>query len=133
MHPLVAVEGTGFLHLMKVAEPHFTVPSRKYFSNTVISAIYSQEKEKVQRSLDWVEYCSMTTDIWTAQHQNRSYISLTAHFVDGVIQTRCLEARKLLVAHNAENIAEELDQNMKEWNICSKVVVATTDNRQNVI
>ena len=73
----------------------------------------------------------MTTEIWTAQHQNRSYISLTAHFVDGdwVIQTRCLETRELLVAHSVENIAEELDQNMKEWNIHSKVVAATTDNR----
>ena len=36
------------------------------------------------------------------------------------------------MAHNAENIAEELDQDMKEWNIRSKVVAATTDNGQNV-
>ena len=87
-----------------MAEPRFTVPSRKYFSNTVIPAIYSQEKEKVQRSLDGVEYCLMTTDLWTAQHQNRSYISLTAHFVDvdWVMQTRCLETRELLVAHNKQ-------------------------------
>ena len=37
------------------------------------------------------------------------------------------------MAHNAENIAEELDQEMKEWSIRSKVVAATTDNGQNVI
>ena len=34
---------------------------------------------------------------------------------------------------DAENIAEELDQDMKEWNIRNKVVAATTDNGQNVI
>ena len=49
------------------------------------------------------------------------------------MHTRCLETREMAVAHNAENIAEELDQEMKEWNIRSKVVAATTDNGQNVI
>ena len=116
MHPLAAVEGSGFLHMMEVAEPRFTVPCRKYFSKTVIPAMYSQEKEKVQRSLDEVTFCSTTTDLWTAQHQNKSYISLTAHFVDAdwVMQTRCLETREMPVAHNAENIADELDQEMRE-------------------
>ena len=66
MHPLVAVEGTGFLHLMEVAELCFTVPCRKYFLKTVIPAMYSQEKEKVQRSLDEVRFCSITTDLWAA-------------------------------------------------------------------
>jgi len=123
MHPLAAVEGTGFLHLMEVAEPRFTVPCRKYFSKTVIPAMYSQEKEKVQRSLDEVTFCSITTDLWTAQHQNKGYIGLTAHFVDAdwVMQSRCLETREMPVAHNAENIADELDQEMKEWNIRRKV------------
>jgi len=52
MHPLTTVEGIGFLHLMEVAEPRFIVPRKKHFSKTVIPAMYSQEKEKVQRSLD---------------------------------------------------------------------------------
>jgi len=49
------------------------------------------------------------------------------------MQTRCLETKEMPVAHNAENLAEELDQEMKEWNIHSKVVAATTDNGKNVI
>ena len=36
------------------------------------------------------------------------------------------------VAH-AENIADKLDQEMKEWNIRSEVVAATNDNGQNVV
>ena len=31
MHPLAAVEGTGFLHLMEVAEPRFTVHVESIF------------------------------------------------------------------------------------------------------
>jgi len=97
--------------------------------------MHSQEKEKIQRSLDEVMFCSITTDLWTAEHQNKGYISVTAHFVDAdwVIQTRFLETRDMPVAHNAENTAEKVDQEMKEWKVRSKVVAATTDNGQNVI
>jgi len=81
------------------------------------------------------KFCSITTDLWTAKHQNKGYISLKAHFVDAdwVMQTRCLETREMPMVHNAENLAEECDQEMKEWNIRSKVVAATTDNIQSVI
>ena len=81
MQPSSVVENTGFKQLLHVAEPRFKVPSRPYFTNTVIPAMYTSKREKTERLLSSVQYCSVTTDIWPAQHSTRSYISLTVHCV----------------------------------------------------
>ena len=54
-----------------------------------------------------MNYTCITTDLWTAQHQNRSYISVTAHFIDDnwKLQTRCLETHEVSTANN---LADEL-------------------------
>ena len=128
--PLSAVEGVGFRSLMELTKPRFAVPSRKYFSQTVIPSLYLQERKKVETSLVQAEYCSFTTDLWTAKYQNRSYISVSCHFIDQEweLHSYCLETRELPVDHTAQNIATELSQLLKEWNVRERVCGSTTDN-----
>ena len=133
--PVSAVEGVGFRSLMEITEPRFTVPSRNYFSQTVIPSLYLQERKRVETTLAQVEYCSFTTDLWTAKYQNRSYISISCHFIDEEweLHSYCLETRELPIEHTAQNIATELSQLLKDWNVGEKLCGSTTDNGRNII
>ena len=51
MQPMSSVEGLGFLKLMQVAEPWFTVPFRKYFSRTLLPEMYKTEKQWIKMEL----------------------------------------------------------------------------------
>ena len=51
MQPLSVVENAGFKQLMYTAEPGFKVPSRTYFTNTVIPAMYTCKRVKTENVL----------------------------------------------------------------------------------
>ena len=78
---------------------------------------------------------SITTDLWTSQHQNRAYISVTAHFitVSFTFLLRRLAAREISVDHSAVSLAKVLQEIFEEWKIDHKVYGATTDNDKNIV
>jgi hypothetical protein len=51
MQPYTFLEGVGFLNLMHLAEPRYVIPSRKYFSNTVVPEIYKSNFELLKLKL----------------------------------------------------------------------------------
>ena len=78
LQPLSVVSSPPFLQLLKTLDPKFTPASATHFTRVVISNLY---ESKVKDSLGKADYLSVTTDAWSGCH-NRSYISVTAHFVD---------------------------------------------------
>ena len=44
MQPFSVVEDAGFRHMIKVVESRYNIPSRKHFSNTVITELYEQTR-----------------------------------------------------------------------------------------
>ena len=64
-----------------------------------------------------MNYTCITTDLWTAQHQISSYISVKAHFIDDnwKLQTRCLETHEVSTDHTANNLADELGKILSYW------------------
>ena len=136
MQPLSVVENKGFMELMKVAEPRFKVPSRGYFTKTVIPSLFSRAKEHVKEMLKTARFLCITTDLWTAAHSNRAYLCLTCHGIDSNWQlcSFCLATKELPVAHTAENIGEKIEEILDEWNIDKDMIVAAvTDNARNMI
>ena len=134
-HPLSVVESNRFKSLMKMAVPHFAIPSRKHFSQSIIPSLYLQLRIRIETSLRQAEYCSFMTDLWTAKYQNRSYVSLTCHFIDQEweLYSYCLETCDLPIDHTAENVAAELSQLLMDWNIREKLTGFTTDNGRNIV
>ena len=119
MQPLSVVENKGFLELMKVAEPRFKVPSRGYFTKTVIPSLFSRVKQSVKEMLKTARFLCITADLWTAAHSNRAYLCLTCHGIDSDRQlcSFCLATKELPVAHTADNIGEKIEEMLDEWNI----------------
>ena len=72
---------------------------------------------------------------WMAQHQQRSYISLTVHFVDidFELKSKCLQTLEVPQDHNASSLMEVLDSMLKDWNISEKVCGGITDNGSNIV
>ena len=61
----------------------------------------------------------VTTVLWTAQHQQRAYISLTVHFVDSdyKFQSKCLQTLEIVQDHTAELLKEVLTDIFLSWKI----------------
>ena len=74
--------------------------------------MYARKRAKTENVLSSIQYCSVTTDIWTAQHNTRSYISLTVHCVTSSweLASYCLSMKELPGEHAATNISTAIQE-----------------------
>ena len=63
--PFSIVEDLGFQRLMKLTKPSYELPSRKYFTNTIIPEMYDKVMMKINTKITNASHISFTTDIWT--------------------------------------------------------------------
>lgn len=81
LRPYSEVENEGFCFLMNNLEPRFDIPSRKYFAEKMIPALYDQTRAKVESALESAERVGLTCDGWTSR-ATESYITVTVHFIN---------------------------------------------------
>lgn len=124
LQPISVADDVSFRKLMMKADSKFNLPSRTYFSRHVIPGKYEAVKCKIKNELSKSKFCAITTDLWTSQHQCRSYISLTTHFITGDFQlrSRCLQTKEIFTNHSAVSIAELLRYFISEWKIDKKSI-----------
>ncbi len=79
--PFSIVEDQGFINLMSHLEPRCTMPSPKYFTETVIPKIYEKVKQSVVLEITNATNVSLTTDIWSTDLNSSSLLSLTAQWL----------------------------------------------------
>ena len=82
-----------------------------------------------------MEKCTLTTDLWTSQHQQRAYISLTVHFIDSDfdLKCKCLQTLEVPQDHTASSLSQVLKSMLQDWNISEKVYAGVTDNGSNIV
>ena len=135
MRPVSVVDGEGFLNLMHVAEPRYTVPCRKTVMG-LIDQKYHVLKERIGNRVAQQSVLSLTTDIWTSRAGD-GYISLTAHYVtdDFELCHHNLSTCHFPGTHDHSNIAEILQKLADTWNIDldNQVSCFTTDNGSNIV
>ena len=134
LQPLHIIDEPSFRYLMLRAEPRFKLPHRTHFTDKVIPEKYEKVRLEVMEQLESVENCTITTDLWTATYQNRSYISFTVHFVDSnfKLQSHCLQTLEVTSDHSANSLKEVLTSLLQSWKITGKVCGAITDNASNI-
>lgn len=129
------VEKESFIDMLRIFNPKYKLPSRKYFSKTAVPYLYNLAKEKVQQELATVKELSITTDCWSSV-TNTPYIAVTAHFIDHQwgLRSACLNCAHFEVNHTSENISDLLKSILSEWNInIENVACCTTDNGSNIV
>ena len=88
--PLSVVRDVGFVRLLKSLESRYSIPSRKYFTNTVLPKIYEGVKAEVVKEVDKAVWLSFTTDIWSTDISNESLLSLTTCWLSESFEKRLL-------------------------------------------
>ena len=71
--------------LKHLKPPRYALPSRKYFSDSIVPDIKDKINEKLAEMLVDVLYLSLTTDIWSSSSAQVSLISLTAHWLHKIL------------------------------------------------
>ena len=108
LRPVSVVDGTGFLSLMDVAEPHFVVPCRRTVMN-LIDRKYCELKRLLQGSLSGQQCIMLTTDMWTSRARD-GYFSLAVHYVTERFEMHNsqLQCQHLPGVHNHTHISEAI-------------------------
>ena len=77
LHAVSTADDTSFRNLLAVADKRYNLPSRTNFTRKLIPEKYTQVRGQVQKELESAFRLSITTDLWTSQHQHRSYIVIS--------------------------------------------------------
>lgn len=81
-YPMSIVDHIGFKDFCATLKPLFKGISRNTIK-TDIMKFYDEAKENTMRLLSKNKgRIAITTDMWTATHQNKCYMTVTAHFID---------------------------------------------------
>ena len=120
------VEKKSFKELLATLDSQYDVPGRTYFSSTAIPCAYNSVRSELQRTL--------TTDLWSSATM-APYMSLTVHFIDQdwKLVSKCLQTSFLPEDHTAVNLADALQDALREWELSAdKVSCLTTDSGANI-
>lgn len=134
--PFSVVEDKGFRQLIAHLEPRYTVPSRRYFSDVCLPALYDAVATHIHSLIDAsVSEISFTTDIWTSDVSTVSMLSLTAQWLDEDFNMKktLLHAQECSGSHTAAAIREAFEGMFEQWKIpLERVHVVLRDNARNM-
>lgn len=134
--PFQVVENEGFRSLMEHLQPRYSLPSRRYLSETALPELYLRVSSKLAEKLKRVPALSFTTDIWTSDVSPMSLISLTVQWVDSDthgLESAVLQVKKCRGSHNRATIAASITEMLNHWEIpLEKVHVILRDNASNM-
>jgi hypothetical protein len=117
--PFTIVEDTGFVNLIAHLQPKYCMPSRRYFSETMLPRLYEESRKTAVRMIEKAESLAFTSDIWTASTCNEAFVSLSAHWIDDEFkrQSLVLNAKHFPERHTGQNIADMFQEMFTEWKI----------------
>ena len=133
--PMSIVDDVGFVRLLQTIEPRYSIPSRKYITDTVLPRIHSDVLEKVKNELEEARWISCTSDIWSTEVSHDSLISLTAHWVTNQFERKSimLQAASLPGSHTADAIRRKYLEMFDKWEIeDSQLHCFVVDNAANM-
>lgn len=132
--PFAVVEGEGFKHLMHELAPAFKIPSVDFLKKQLINK-YEAVSSRLKTKLNKATHICLSTDVWTETMAEKSYLGVTAHFLDGIsIISIDLACKQLDSNHTAEYLGENLTKILADWEIeKEKVISIVTDNGSNIV
>ncbi|XP_062080437.1 zinc finger BED domain-containing protein RICESLEEPER 2-like [Humulus lupulus] len=124
------VDHSGFIDYSNTISPMFQMVSKNTIRSDILK-IYKIEKEKFREVLEKNKSrIALTTDMWTANHQKRGYMTVTSHFIDDSwkLHSQIISFKYVSCPHDAPTLTETLSSCMSEWNIEHKISTMTVGN-----
>ena len=75
------VEDTGFKEFVDFAFPEYKMPSRSTIT-LLIEKAHEAAKKELHQELERVDHVSVTTDGWTSKYGQKSFTTVTLHYLD---------------------------------------------------
>ena len=135
VQPMDTINDTGFRKMIHKFEPRYLPPDRKTLATHYLPQMFETEKKRVADLMHSVEHFAVATDLWTSRTKH-AYTGLTVHYITGEyrLESHLLETKMFPDSHTAENIAEELEGILQEWDLpLDKLCAATTNNGTNIV
>lgn len=133
--PLSFTETEGFNHFLKEVAPLYKAPGRNAIT-TLMDTKYTLISSDLKNSFNNIDFFCLTTDVWTDPFTNKSYMSLTSHYLDTdkiTLQAVSLGLEKLKERHTSEYLGKVLSDICKTWNIPDdRILCIVTDNGCNI-
>lgn len=133
LRPFSVVSNEGFCDLVNTLDPNYIIPSKTYFSQTVIPDMYEKVKAEVLESLSGSHTVALTTDGWTSR-ATESYVTITSCHIteDWCLKSFVLQTRAMPLSHTAENVSTVIKEAIKEWGLPANPPLVT-DNAANML
>ena len=81
-YPLSMVDHVGFRRFCAALQPLFKVVSRNTIKKDILDMYEVQRLSLVNSFQQCQSRIAVTTDMWTANHQKKGYMSVTVHFIN---------------------------------------------------
>ena len=123
MEPYSIVENAGFKRFVAGLQPKYEIPSREYVTRTGIPRMYEAVRKTIAASMESAGKVSFTTDMWTCDHTNRAFVSLTAHWITVSFERKMaiLQVQGFTEAHTADKIRAAIEGMLSDWELTSRV------------
>ena len=133
LRPLNSVNDKGFNELIQTLEPRYQMTGRTHITEKILPDKYREIKREVKDALKSATFIGLTTDGWTSR-ATQSFITVTASVIDEDWKSKLyvLSTTELPESHTAENLSNQLDNVLLEWELEKEKVAVTTDNAFNV-
>ena len=81
-YPLSMVDHAGFHKFCAALQPTFKLVSRNTTRKDIVDMYQVQKQSMVNYIKKLSSRVVVTIDLWTANHQRKGYMAVTAHFLD---------------------------------------------------
>jgi hypothetical protein len=81
-YPLSIVDHVGFRRFCAALQPLFKVVSRNTIRKDILDMYQVQKLSMVKQFEQQQSRITITTDMWTTNHQKKGYMAVTVHYVD---------------------------------------------------
>ncbi|XP_048867862.1 E3 SUMO-protein ligase ZBED1-like isoform X4 [Brienomyrus brachyistius] len=131
--PLSTVENKDFITILQLAEPFFTMPSRRDLTQNLIPQRTTAVKNHLINQMQSAADICLTVDLWSNRSM-RSFFAMTSHFIsDFELQNVMLSCRRFKGRHSADNICGVYEDILSTYGIKNKVSFIVTDNASNIL
>ncbi|KAM0831309.1 hypothetical protein ACQ4PT_065611 [Festuca glaucescens] len=129
-YPLSIVDHAGFRKFCSILQPMFKVVSRQTIRKDIIEMHEGQRDKMIKYFANFKNRVAVTSDLWTAGHQRRGYMAVTAHYIDGSWNLKSFLLRFVYVPapHTAAVLCEVLHEVLVEFHLERKISTITPDN-----
>jgi hypothetical protein len=108
--------------LIAALAPTYKMPCRQTLTK-LIEKKHQEEKEKLVKQMEVLEFVSLTSDVWTSNFTQKGFQTTTVHFIDAnnqlvsrVLQTNDFNLRQ----HTGEEIALSIKSTLKQFKLYDK-------------